>query len=82
MLVIAPIQYVYNIVTGWLGWNSGSGSSDREVQSRTDEIKRRREPHATGATIRRRGNTSRLHNTNDDSDEDNANWNGNSTQFL
>ncbi|KAK5978992.1 UBX domain protein [Trichostrongylus colubriformis] len=82
MLILAPMQYVYNIVTGWLGWNSGSVSSNQDRQARTEEVKRRGEPHATRATIRRRGNTGRLHNTNDDSDEDNANWNGNSTQFL
>ncbi|XGW16285.1 hypothetical protein V3C99_001613 [Haemonchus contortus] len=79
MLVLAPVQYIYNLVTGWLGWSSGSRASDRVRQ---DEVKRPREARATGATIRRRGNTGRLHNTNDDSDDDNANWNGNSTQFL
>ncbi|KAK6047618.1 UBX domain protein [Cooperia oncophora] len=53
MLVLAPLQYFYNTVSGWLGWNSGM-ESFKNFQ---------------------RGNTSRLHNTNDDSDEDNANWN-------
>lgn len=23
MLLIAPLQYIYNMIAGWLGWNSG-----------------------------------------------------------
>ncbi|KHJ86110.1 UBX domain protein [Oesophagostomum dentatum] len=76
------LQYVYGLITGWLGWGSGSGSSTTSNSKQTSEAKRHREPHETGATVRRRGNVTRLHNTNDDSDDDNANWNGNSTQFL
>ncbi|KHJ84131.1 UBX domain protein, partial [Oesophagostomum dentatum] len=82
MLLIAPLQYVYGLITGWLGWGSGSGSSTANNSKQTSEAKRHREPHETGATVRRRGNVTRLYNTNDDSDDDNANWNGNSTQFL
>ncbi|EYB97359.1 hypothetical protein Y032_0141g2224 [Ancylostoma ceylanicum] len=81
MLFIAPLQYIYNVIAGFLGWNSGSDASTG-TQARQDEAKRQRDPHASGATVRRRGNVTRLHNTNDDSDEENANWNGNSTQFL
>ncbi|RCN47814.1 UBX domain protein [Ancylostoma caninum] len=81
MLIIAPLQYIYNVIAGFLGWNSGSDASTTS-QARQDEAKRQRDPHSSGATVRRRGNVTRLHNTNDDSDDENANWNGNSTQFL
>ncbi|VDL73072.1 unnamed protein product [Nippostrongylus brasiliensis] len=83
LLVVGPLQYVYNMVAGWLGWNSGINSPGTgSGQTRSEETKRRRDPHPTGGVIRRRGNTGRLHNTNDDSDDETANWNGNSTQFL
>ncbi|KAL6728527.1 hypothetical protein Aduo_010293 [Ancylostoma duodenale] len=101
MLIIAPLQYIYNVIAGFLGWNSGSSlrmrafrrfcrltsifkgsDASTTTQARQDEAKRQRDPHASGATVRRRGNVTRLHNTNDDSDDENANWNGNSTQFL
>ncbi|KAK6740746.1 hypothetical protein RB195_008912 [Necator americanus] len=81
IIFIAPLQYFWNVIAGYLGWNSGSNTRSAN-QSQQSEAKRQREPHSTGATVRRRGNVTRLHNTNDDSDDENANWNGNSTQFL
>ncbi|KJH43844.1 UBX domain protein [Dictyocaulus viviparus] len=78
-VILLPLRYIYNVVSIFVGRRS---DKNLPAQIEANKVKREREPHSTGATIRRRGNTSRLHNTNDDTDEENANWNGNSTQFL